>query len=74
MLTLLTILLSIFELNFFAFSLLSLTNNPLEFSCTAKGTANAMYSGYVSSLVENARKLYPNKEPQPVICLESDAW
>ncbi|CAH3180756.1 unnamed protein product [Porites lobata] len=41
---------------------------------SAKGTANPMYSGHVSSLVENARKLYPNKEPQPVICLESDAW
>ena len=57
----------------------------LKFSCcycltdffiplTAKGTANPMYSGHVLSLVESAKKLYPSKEPHPVICLESDAW
>lgn len=39
----------------------------------AKGTANPMYSGHVHSLVESAKKLYPSKEPHPVICLESDA-
>ena len=33
-----------------------------------------MYSGLVCSLVESATKLYPDKEPNPVICLESDAW
>ena len=41
---------------------------------TAKGTANPMYSGHVSSLVDSAKKLYPSKESHPVICLESDAW
>ncbi|XP_068713711.1 ragulator complex protein LAMTOR5 homolog isoform X2 [Montipora foliosa] len=39
----------------------------------AKGTANPIYSGLVCSMVENAKKLYPNKESHPVICLESDA-
>ncbi|KAL9959442.1 hypothetical protein ACROYT_G032767 [Oculina patagonica] len=40
---------------------------------SAKGTANPMYAGLICSLVENAKKLYPDSEPQPVICLESDA-
>jgi len=33
-----------------------------------------MYAGHVCSLVQNAKKLYPGTEAQPVICLESDAW
>ena len=33
-----------------------------------------MNAGLVSCLVESAKKLYPDIEPRPVICLESDAW
>ncbi|KXJ20085.1 ragulator complex protein LAMTOR5 homolog [Exaiptasia diaphana] len=40
---------------------------------TAKGTANPIHSGPVLNLAECAKKLYPEIEPQPVICLESDA-
>ncbi|XP_031552078.1 ragulator complex protein LAMTOR5 homolog [Actinia tenebrosa] len=40
---------------------------------TAKGTANPVNAGPISSLTESAKKLYPEIEPQPVICLESDA-
>lgn len=41
---------------------------------SAKGTANPIYSGPVMNLVECAKNLYPDIEPQPVVCLESDAW
>ncbi|CAH3112674.1 unnamed protein product [Pocillopora meandrina] len=38
---------------------------------SAKGTANPMYAGLISSLAENAKQIYPDRVP--VICLESDA-
>ena len=42
------------------------------FLLTAKGTANPIHAGLISSLAEDAKKLDPNMTP--VICLESDAW
>ncbi|EDO45318.1 predicted protein [Nematostella vectensis] len=42
-------------------------------SLIAKGTANPATAGFVQNLAESARKLYPDSEQQPVICLESDA-
>ncbi|CAH3112757.1 ragulator complex protein LAMTOR5 homolog [Pocillopora verrucosa] len=38
---------------------------------SAKGTANPIHAGLISSLAEDAKKLDPNTTP--VICLESDA-
>lgn len=39
----------------------------------AKGTASPVNAGLVCSLVQDARKLFPGTESQPVVCLESDA-
>ena len=33
-----------------------------------------MSAGLVCNLVEDAQKLFPDVEPRPVICIESDAW
>ena len=44
------------------------------FVLSAKGTLSEGHAGSISVLTSEAKKLFPDVDAEPVICLESDAW